>query len=75
MSRRARPTPAGPGLFDMLEEQKHERTFPCLYLTGTARGLIARLTEFDAWAEEHGRFGCVPGRTAGTGTTYRPSCT
>ena len=60
MTRRARPGPEGPDLFDMLEEAKLERPAPCLYRTGTAAGLIGRLAEFDAWAGEHGRFGCVP---------------
>jgi Family of unknown function (DUF6349) len=60
MTRRARQRPEGPDLFDMLEEAKLERPAPCLYRTGTAAGLIGRLAEFDAWADEHGRFGCVP---------------
>ncbi len=59
MTRRGKAKPDGPDLFDMLEEEKLERPAPCLYQTGTAVGLIARLAEFDAWAEEHGRFGCV----------------
>ncbi len=59
MTRRGRAKPDGPDLFDMLEEAKLERPAPCLYLTGTARGLIARLREFDVWGEEHGRFGCL----------------
>ncbi len=51
---RAAPAPGQLSLDDVLEEEKYERPAPCLYLTGTARGLAARLAEWEAWLAEHG---------------------
>jgi hypothetical protein len=55
---REAPAPGQASLQDMAEEEL-DAPAPCLYRTGSARGLAGRLAEFDAWVAEHGSFDCL----------------
>jgi len=69
---RAVPGPGQASLLDVLEESKLAAPTPCLYRTGKARGLAARLAEFDAWKDEYGNWGSLRRSHAWTGHSLPP---